>query len=178
MGARKTLTRPSPRGDLCVTRAWLPGRPLTDFRRGRRNLPLPSERLKTGVPLNRLTPNTVASPRSGEKVTARSRPREFCDDLPGEGLRGDRSSDGQGGIAQVSLDGCRRPGFGRSPIPRSVLTAPRRVAYTLGRRSSGSPRVRDKGLTRPRNLTASRHHSFRPDHADSRPLERSAYVPS
>jgi len=35
-------------GDPCVTRSWLPGRPLTDFRRGRRNLPLPLERVKSG----------------------------------------------------------------------------------------------------------------------------------
>ena len=58
MGARKTLTPewsprqtpPSPGGDPCVTRNWVPGRPLTDFGRRRPNLPLPSERVKSGDP--------------------------------------------------------------------------------------------------------------------------------
>ena len=36
------------RRGLCVTRAWLPGRPLTGFGRRRPNLPLPQERGKTG----------------------------------------------------------------------------------------------------------------------------------
>ena len=38
----------SSRRDMCVIRDWLPGRPLTDFRRRRRNLPLPLERVKRG----------------------------------------------------------------------------------------------------------------------------------
>ena len=40
----------SPGGDLCVTRNWVPGRPLTDFGRRRPNLPLPLERVKSGDP--------------------------------------------------------------------------------------------------------------------------------
>ena len=41
-GARKTPhPDPLPRRDLCVTRGWLPERPLTEFGRGRPILPLP-----------------------------------------------------------------------------------------------------------------------------------------
>ena len=40
----------SPPGDLGVSRDWLRGRPLPDFRRRRRNLPLPLERVKIGGP--------------------------------------------------------------------------------------------------------------------------------
>ena len=39
----------SARGDLCVTESFVRGRPLTDFRRRRRNLPLPLERVKNGA---------------------------------------------------------------------------------------------------------------------------------
>ena len=34
-------------GDLCVTQGWVPGRPLTEFGRGRPILPLPQERVKS-----------------------------------------------------------------------------------------------------------------------------------
>ena len=65
-----TLTLSFPCGGCCVTRNWLPGRPLTDFRRVRRNLPLPQERGKTGVPSNRLTPSTGA-PSRGRRLSGR-----------------------------------------------------------------------------------------------------------
>ena len=83
--------RPSPRGDLCVTRSWLRGRPLTEFGRGRPILPLPLERVKTGVPLKRLTPNTVAFPKVRVRVAADSRGRGVVQRSPeGEGERAAR----------------------------------------------------------------------------------------
>ena len=36
-------------GGCCITRGWVPGGPLTDFGRGRPNLPLPLERVKNGA---------------------------------------------------------------------------------------------------------------------------------
>ena len=53
--------------------SWLPGGPLTDFRRGRRNLPLPQERVKI---------------RPAFEVEA-----AFCKGLQGEGLRRARFRD-------------------------------------------------------------------------------------
>ena len=47
--------------DICVARGWLPGRPLTGFGRRRPNLPLPSERVKSGAACIRLHPNGLAS---------------------------------------------------------------------------------------------------------------------
>ena len=35
-------------GGSCITRSWVPGRPLTEFGRGRPILPLPLERVKSG----------------------------------------------------------------------------------------------------------------------------------
>ena len=64
---------PFPQGDLCVTRGWLPGRPLTFFWRSRQNSPLPSERVKRRVPLRRLTPD--ARPSGYAKV---SQERDLC----------------------------------------------------------------------------------------------------
>ena len=54
---------------------WLPGRPLTCFGRGRPNLPLPSERVKSDAPPeelgtdggNRLTADHSAQRRSGSR---------------------------------------------------------------------------------------------------------------
>ncbi len=51
----------SPWRDLCVTRPWLPGGPLTDFGRRRPNLPLPQERVKNGARLRTLTLHTRSS---------------------------------------------------------------------------------------------------------------------
>ena len=100
--------QPSPQGGICVTRRWLHGRPLTDFRRGRRNLPLPSERVKTGVPLNRLTANTVAFPRVRVRATADSRGRRVAQGSPeGGGEGAGPSSRTRRGFATVSQ---RRPG--------------------------------------------------------------------
>ncbi len=48
-------------GDRYVIRAWLPGRPLTEFGRRRPILPLPLERVKNDVPLSEMTPNTIAT---------------------------------------------------------------------------------------------------------------------
>ncbi len=124
-------SQPSPTGDLGVTRGRVPGRPLTDFRRRRRNLPLPQERVKTGVPLNRLTPNTVAS-------------------LPG-GSKSVRESEGQGSLAKVSKGD--RPGVcpawlaglaGARGVTR-LFTPPR--AVRIGR-IDGESRVTLDGVTR------------------------------
>ena len=100
---------PLPQGDLCVTRAWLPGRPLTDFRRGRRNLPLPLERVKTGDPLNRLTSNTAAFPQMRVRATADSRCRSVVQRCPeGEGERAAPLSRSRRGFARVSGEGEER----------------------------------------------------------------------
>ena len=62
----------SPRRDLCVTRGWVPGRPLTGFGRRRPNLPLPQERGKRGGSLKRLAPRTL--PRRRRRPLPEARP--------------------------------------------------------------------------------------------------------
>ena len=97
---------PLPQGDLCVTRSWLRGRPLTGFRRGRRNLPLPLERVKTGDPLNRLTSNTVAFPQVRVRATADSRCKSVVQRSPeGEGERAAPLSRSRRSSATVSGEG-------------------------------------------------------------------------
>ena len=71
VGARKTLTPTHSQRDPCVTRGWVPGRPLTEFGRRRPSLPLPLERVKSGGPLNRSTPNAGAL-RRGRSTSSRS----------------------------------------------------------------------------------------------------------
>ncbi len=46
--AEDSSSQSSPQRELCVTRGWLRGRPLTGFGRRRPNLPLPLERVKSG----------------------------------------------------------------------------------------------------------------------------------
>ena len=45
--AEDSSSQSSPQRELCVTRGWLRGRPLTGFGRRRPNLPLPLERVKS-----------------------------------------------------------------------------------------------------------------------------------
>ena len=65
---------------------WVRGRPLTDCRRGRRCLPLPLERVKSGGPLIGLRPNTVAMPGAGVRADAASqtiaKPEAGCAEDP------------------------------------------------------------------------------------------------
>ena len=92
----------SPPGDLGVSRDWLRGRPLTDFRRRRRNLPLPLERVKRGGSGARCSTSAWllhrgCHPHPGPLPQGRGRKRrpqrglaEACKGLPGEGLVGGR----------------------------------------------------------------------------------------
>ena len=100
---------PLPERDLCVLRAWLRGRPLTDFGRRRPNLPLPSARVKSGGRGGRCStlawllqrsshPRPRPLPQGDLCVTRSGCPEDpHPDPLPeGEGLRGAAGEVGAG----------------------------------------------------------------------------------
>ncbi|MCY3896571.1 MAG: DNA polymerase Y family protein, partial [Chloroflexi bacterium] len=90
-----------PGGDLCVTRGWVPGRPLTGFGRRRPNLPLPLERVK----IRRIFEDEASSAKvSGEGKDRR--PLEQIDTehrcFPRGGGESGRSLADERGYAEVS----------------------------------------------------------------------------
>ena len=119
MVARKTLTLPSPPGEGLRGGALLvglvlaptvsckgtsPGRPLTDFRRGRRNLPLPLERGRAARPVDVGvgTGLLVRGPSTGRPVTPGSSPGQAPTLSRRRGRKSGRTFEDEGRCAKVS----------------------------------------------------------------------------
>ena len=130
MVARKTLTLPSPPGEGLRGGALLvglvlaptvsckgtsPGRPLTDFRRGRRNLPLPLERGRAARPVDVGvgTGLLVRGPSTGRPVTPGSSPGQAPTLSRRRGRKSGRTFEDEGRFAKVSTGrGRKRRGRG------------------------------------------------------------------